>query len=180
MQQLHWPHYWHTIKVLSFVPLKLISQSDLLSYNMVLMWFPERTQNWLKISTNRQLAAASLPCWAPFHYNCHHVSCWFSTFSENHSEIVGKAGNQMLWGSGKLCGFRVTQSMLHPLVCVQCKVNSVKKCEKLQALFLPNLYLYLLHSLHHRAHQEKKKDWKTFWIYLFFFFLRLKPPFYLK
>lgn len=179
MQQLHWPRNLHTIKVLSFVSLKLILQSDLLRYNMVLMWFPERTLNWLKISTNRQLAAASLPCWAPFHYNCHLVSCCFSIFSENHSEIVGKAGNQMLWDSGKLCGFRVTQSVLHPLVCVRCKVNSAQKCDETLSISPPNQYLYIQHFLCHK-HTKKKKTEKALGFICFFFFLRLKSPFLFK
>lgn len=116
-------------------------------------------KNWLKISTERHLAAASLPCWAPFHYNCRRVSCCFRTFSENHSEVVGKAGNQMLWDSGKLCGLRVTQSLLHPLVRLQGKVNSAQNSLRtLQAFPLQiNISTYSVSSVTEHTKENKKR-----------------------
>lgn len=129
VQQLHWPHNLNTIKVLSFVPWNRFHRA--ICWVITWCWCDFlRGQNWPKISTNKQLAAVSLPYWGPFHYACRCVSCCFSAFSENHSEIVVKASNQMLWDSGKLGEFRATQSAPHPLVCVRCKVSSARNVRK--------------------------------------------------
>lgn len=115
-----------------------------------------------------------LLCPAGFHFiTTAAVSHAALVHSQNHSEIVGKAGNQMLWDFGKLCRFKVTQSVLHRSVCVESKLNSAHKCEETSTILPPNQYLYLQHFTWNRGKKRLKKE-------VFFFFWRLKPPFLFK
>lgn len=179
MQQLHWPPYLHTIKVLSFVPLKLISQSDLLSYTMVLMWFPRGHKTGLKSAQTGSWQL--LLCPAGLHF--------ITTATMSHAGLHSQRTTQRLlerpvircyetlWC---LCGFRVTQSMPHPLVRVQCKDNSAQKCEKLQAFPLQiNISTYCIASVTEHT-KEKKKIEKGFGYICFSSFWDWSPPFYLK
>lgn len=176
VQQLHCPRNLHAIKVLPFVPLKQISQSDLFSYNLVLMRFPERTEK-------TGLKSAQTSSWQLFlcptgvHFITTVSSC-FSTFSENRSEIVVKAGNQMLWDAGKLWIHSNLSGAISFRLCFNVRLfqpgvwgNLKHFCSQI------DICTYSLSSVTQHTKKKTKIKKKSFWIHPFFFFcLRLKPP----